>query len=161
IHASALGVETRQVNERVASNGLLPRLDLVGGYGVNGLSGNNHPITQTTFISPIDVSATNPNATCQLITVGIYQCTLNIPKNIHPVSPLAGPLHDAYGTRQQGGLLSGNFDTYSFGVRLTVPLDNAFAESQHTRTRIELDQAELNHRQLLSQVTLEVRQTIS
>jgi outer membrane protein TolC len=162
IHASALGVENREVNERIASNGLLPRLDLVGGYGVNGLAGSNHPTTQATFISATDASKTDPNTTCTLISVGIYECTLLIPKSAQPVAPLAGGARDAYGTRgDRGGFLSGDFDTYSFGVRLTVPLDNALAESAHTRSRIELDQAELNHRQLLSQVTLEVRQTVA
>jgi outer membrane protein TolC len=86
----------------------------------------------------------------------IYSCTLPLPG-----SALDGSRADAYGTRANGGLLSGNFDSYSFGLRLTVPLDNAFARSRQARSQIELDQAEFNHRDLLSRVTLEVRQTIA
>ena len=46
-------------------------------------------------------------------------------------------------------------------MQLSVPLDNAAAKADHTRSRIEVNQAELNHRELLSQVTLEVRQSIA
>ena len=49
----------------------------------------------------------------------------------------------------------------SFGVQLSAPLSNAFAESQYTASRIARSEAELNHRQLLSNVTLEVRQAIA
>jgi outer membrane protein len=155
IIASAHGVEARQIQERIATNGLLPRLDVVGSYGVNGLSGRSVP-SSTTFISTTNVSATNPNVQCTLITVGIYSCTLPLPG-----SALNGTRGDAYSTRPNGGIFSGDFDSYSFGLRLTVPIDNALARSQHTRSRIELDQAEFNHRDLLSQVTLEVRQSIA
>jgi outer membrane protein len=58
-------------------------------------------------------------------------------------------------------MFGGDFDAYSVGVRLSVPIGNAQAEADNTISRIERDQAELNHRELLSQVTLEVRRTIS
>src|SRR5439155_321728 len=56
--ASARGVRTQQLNERIASNALLPQLDLVGSYGVNGLSGTNRSISTTTLVnrfSPTDL----------------------------------------------------------------------------------------------------------
>jgi outer membrane protein TolC len=156
IVASALGVDAKQINERVASNGLLPRLDLVGGYSVNGLSGPAQ-IGSLPFISPVNVNNTLPGVHCMPITNDLFQCTRALPP-----SQFSGSRADAYGANgAHGGLLSGDFNTYSFGVRLTVPLDNAAARSAHTRSQIELDQAELNHRQLLSDVTLEVRQTVS
>jgi HAE1 family hydrophobic/amphiphilic exporter-1 len=155
IIASAHGVEARQIQQRIASNSLLPRLDMVGGYSVNGLSGTAQP-SGLTFISSVDLSLGSPTAKCRLISVGIYSCTL-------PLEPsqLDGGPGAAYGTQgtPRGGMLSGDFHTYSFGLRLTVPLDNALARSQHTRSQIELDQAQFNHRDLLSRVTLEVRRT--
>src|SRR5262249_46369387 len=42
-----------------------------------------------------------------------------------------------------------------------VPLSNALARGQWEQSRIALEQAELNHRDLLSRVTLEARQTVS
>ncbi len=153
IAASALGVDAQTVNERIASNGLLPRLDVVGSYGVNGLSGP--ATTPFPFISPVDVHAVDPATHCKMLGDGVFECQ-------PPPSRFAGSQRDAYGTRgDRGGLLSGDFDTYSFGLRVTVPLDNAAARAAHQRSQIELDQAELNHRELLSQVTLEVRQTVA
>ena len=41
IEASARGITVQQLNEKINGNALLPRLDVVGSYGVNGLSGVN------------------------------------------------------------------------------------------------------------------------
>ncbi len=158
IIASARGVEARLIQERIASNALLPRLDLVGSYGVNGLAGRSRDGTPpTTFTSPFDVSVLDSRVRCTFIMVDMYQCR----SPGQPVSPLNGDGRDVYTTRgsPRGGIFSGDFESYSFGVRLTVPLDNALAKSQHTRSRIETEQAEFNHRDLLSQVTLEVRRS--
>jgi outer membrane protein TolC len=156
IAASSLGVEAQQVNERIASNGLLPRLDVVGGYGVNGLSGPSQ-VGSVTFISAVDVGTVDTTTRCTLLGPSVYEC-----KRLLPPSQLGGSQRDAYGSRgDRGGMFSGDYDTYSFGLRLSVPLDNAAARSAHQRSQIELDQAELNHRELLSQVTLEVRQAVA
>lgn len=159
--ASALGVEARQIEERVASNALLPRLDLVGSYGVNGLAGDTQAVESTTFISPTDVTGSQPGVRCDLISVGIFRCRAPLDPRTQR-SPFDGPQRNAYSTRgNRGGFLSGDWESYSFGLRLTVPLDNALARSQHTRSRIERDQAEFNHRELQSRVTLEVRQAVA
>jgi outer membrane protein len=158
LKASALGVEVRQINERIASNALLPRLDLFGSYGVNGISGDPQIARARTI--PLRVVRTDPAAAsdpnCMPITGGTFLCEFAARIPASPPSALAGSPGKAYDR-----MFSGDFDSYSFGVRLSVPLDNAQARSQHTISRIERDQAELNHRELLSQVTLEVRQTIA
>ena len=156
IAASSRGVEAQQTNERIASNGLLPRLDVVGGYGVNGLSGQSQ-IGSVTFISAVDVGAVDSTTKCTMLGPSVYEC-----KRLLPPSQLDGSQRDAYGSRgSHGGLLSGDYDTYSVGLRLSVPLDNAAARATHQRSQIELDQSQLNHRELLSQVTLEVRQAVA
>src|SRR5207249_11490336 len=61
IQASARGVTVQQLNEKIASNALLPVVNVVGSYGVNGLSGTAQPISSnsgtsfspTVFSSPI------------------------------------------------------------------------------------------------------------
>jgi outer membrane protein TolC len=42
-----------------------------------------------------------------------------------------------------------------------VPLSNAARRADQAQRRIALDQAQLSHRQLLSEVTLEVRETVA
>src|SRR5262245_23858271 len=154
IHASAKGVQARQLTERIASNALLPRLDVVGGYAVNGLAGKDRAgATQTS--KELVVSPTNLGPKCQFLGPGAYLCPITVTTGTPP-SPFAGTKGDAFDR-----MASGSFRTYNFGVQLSVPLDNAAAKANHTRSRIELNQSEFNHRELLSQVTLEVRQSVA
>ena len=57
-------------------------------------------------------------------------------------------------------MTSGDFETYSAGVTLSFPIGNTTAESEYTQSQIDLRRAELTYRQLLADVTLQVRQTI-
>jgi outer membrane protein TolC len=55
---------------------------------------------------------------------------------------------------------SGNFYDYSVGVVLQFPLGNGQARSNFARARIALDQARARHRDLVSQITLEVEKAL-
>jgi outer membrane protein TolC len=145
IEASARGVTVQQLNEKIASNALLPAVNVVGSYGVNGLSGTSQPLiantgttfTQTIFPAPVS------GARC-------------VPSGKGFVCDFSGSPSRAYDR-----LASNDFNAYAFGLQLSVPLSNAYAESQYTQSRIATSEAELNHRQLLSNVTLEVRQAVA
>ncbi len=69
-------------------------------------------------------------------------------------SPFAGNAGDAYANLP-------DFRSYAFGVQVQIPIANAGAESQFVQSRIRRAQAELNHRELLSRVTLDVRQSVA
>jgi outer membrane protein len=160
VHASAHGVEVQQLNTKIAGNALLPRVDLVGGYGVNSLSGRTRQVStpQTVVIDgPIDP------ALQRLINQG--RCSLIPTTRTEPrylcLVPRSGPVFAGTHSDVYDRLTTNEFKTYSFGVQFQVPLSNAAARSQYARSRIARDQAELNHRELLSRVTLEVRQAIS
>lgn len=71
-------------------------------------------------------------------------------------SPLRGTESEAYRR-----LFNADFTGYNVGVRVEVPLSNAGRRADQAQRRIALDQAQLSHRQLLSQVTLEVRETVA
>lgn len=163
VQASARGVQAQVLNERIAENGLLPQFNLVGSYGLNGLSGGSQPTralttSTTTFLSPVDVSDPRRGIRCAQTTTPTPQagaafiCTQ--PPAQSGVNPFAGPAGEAYER-----LTSNDFRSYSFGVQLQVPLSNAAARGQLTQSRIARSQSELNHRALLSNVTLEVRQS--
>jgi outer membrane protein TolC len=153
IEASARGVQVQQLNEKIAGNQLLPQVNLVGSYGVNGLSGTNRPAigiasTPTVSVNPI------PGARCSSLAPNVgYLC--NVVTAAAP-SPFAGSRGDAYDR-----LVSNDFNSYTVGVQLSMPLSNAAAQSQYTQSRISRSEAELNHRQLLSNVTLEVRRAVA
>jgi outer membrane protein TolC len=71
-------------------------------------------------------------------------------------SPLRGTESEAYRR-----LANADFTGYNVGVRVEVPLSNAARRADQAQRRIALDQAQLSHRQLLSEVTLEVRETVA
>ena len=153
IEASAHGVQIQLLNEKIAGNALLPQLNLVGSYGVNGLSGTARPAigvssTPTFSLNPI------PGARCTSLAPNQgFLCNVLSPA---VPSPFAGPAGDAYDR-----LVSNDFNSYTVGVQFAVPLSNASAQSQYTQQRIARSEAELNHRQLLSNVTLEVRRAVA
>src|SRR5207249_5336555 len=152
IHVSARCVTVQQLNEKIAGNALLPVLNVVGSYGVNGLSGTN----RTAVFGSVTTFSLTPIAGANCLSLAPNQGFLcNVP-GLAPPSPFAGSASEAYDR-----MLTNDFSAYSFGLRFQVPLSNAFAESQYTATRIARSEAELNHRQLLSNVTLEVRQAIA
>jgi outer membrane protein len=152
IHASARGVEAQQLNAKIAGNALLPRLDLVGGYGVNALSGTSRAsATNTVQIREHDLG----NGRCSSILT-----TSTEPRFLCLV-PASGPNFAGKPSDAYDRLTTNEFKTYSFGVQFQVPLSNALARSRYAQSRIARDQAELNHRDLLSRVTLEARQAVS
>jgi len=152
IQASARGVTVQQLNEKIAGNALLPVLNMVGSYGVNGLSGTN----RTAVFGSTTTFSLTPIAGARCLSLAPNQGFLCTVPGLTPPSPFAGSASEAYDR-----MASNDFSAYSFGLRLQVPLSNALARSQYTASRIARSEAELNHRQLLSNVTLEVRQAVA
>src|SRR5262249_34676548 len=130
-----------------AANGLLPSVNLVGSYGGNGLSGTARPQSGTKTI----FSATRLNPSCIPLPGG-FLCQVST--ILQPTTPFAGSPGEAWNRIN-------NFTSYAVGVQVQVPIANGAAEGAYIQSRIARDQAELNHRNLLSQVTLDVQQSAS
>jgi outer membrane protein len=124
IIAQNLDLRSRNLTARVRENQLLPRLDAITSFGLNGLSGNQVPVTLN-------------NGTVT-------------------TSPFGG----SYG-KSLDRLTSTDFYSYSAGVEIEVPLGNASAKAQYAQARIDVSSSELNRRQLLSDVTLEVQKAVN
>jgi outer membrane protein TolC len=120
IQAQNLDLRSKNLTARVRENQLLPRVDFVGNFGLNGLSGDEVPVQfqgQTVF------------------------------------SEFGG----SYG-KSLDRLTSGDYYSYLAGVEVEIPIGNAAAKSAYTQAKIDVSQSELNRRQLLADITLEVRQ---
>ncbi len=57
-------------------------------------------------------------------------------------------------------LASDEFNSYSAGVTLSFPLANAVAKAEYVQSQLELRRGELGYKQLLADVTLEVRKAV-
>ena len=124
IIAQNLQVRSLNLTARVQENQLLPRVDLVGNVGLNGLGGDAVPVELTgggTAVSKFD---------------GSYGKALD-------------------------RLASKDFYSYKAGVEIEIPLANAAAKSVYAQARIDVAQAELDRRQLVSNVTLEVNKAVN
>jgi outer membrane protein TolC len=136
--AARLEINGRGLQRMAAENQLLPRLNFVGGIGVNGLSGTGLPPqyfavpgpTPGTVLAQIPVAAPNPGAT------GGYSRALEL-------------LHD------------GRYYNYSAGATLEIPIANAQARADYTAANINLEQAKLSLQRLEEGVTLEIKQAVS
>ena len=122
--AQNLDLRAKNLTARVRENQLLPRVDAITSFGLNGLSGNQVPVRLN-------------NGT---ITT----------------SPFGG----SYG-KALDRLTSTDFYSYGAGVEIEVPLGNAAAKAQYSQAQIDVASSELNRRQLLSNVTLEVQKAVT
>jgi outer membrane protein TolC len=121
--AQNLDVHARNLTARVRENAVLPKLDAVASFGLNGLSGD-------------------------AVTVTVNG------------QPVQTPFTGSYG-KALDRLASTDFYSYNAGVVLEVPLGNANAKAQYAQAKIDAASSELNRRQLLSDVTLEVQRAVS
>ena len=72
------------------------------------------------------------------------------------ISPFGGSYAEAFER-----LGDADYYSYRFGVELEIPLGNAAAKAAYAQARIDSARARLDRRQLLSEVTLEVRRAIN
>jgi outer membrane protein TolC len=130
--AARLGVEGRGLERKIAQNQLLPRLDFVGGVGVNALAGR-------------DGNAASP-----------FAADPNSPATI----PVNSSLDDGYGDALKL-LPDGRFYSYSAGAQIEIPLSNARAKADYSIANVNFEQARLGLRQLEEIVTLEIKTAVN
>jgi outer membrane protein TolC len=132
--AARLDVEGRGLERKIAQNQLLPRLDFIGGVGVNGLGGRDGNAE-----SPFAADPNNPGRA-------------TIPVN----SSLDGGYADALRL-----LPDGRFYSYSAGAQIEVPLTNARAKADYSIANVNFENARLGLRQLEETVTLEIKTAVN
>lgn len=130
--AARLEIRGKGLQRKAAENQLLPRLNLVGSIGANGLGGSPAgPAIQFPFGSGEVVEiAPNPSA------FGGYGRALEL-------------LHD------------GRFYSYSAGATFEIPLNNARAKADYASANLGLEQSRLMLQRLEEGVTLEIKQAVN
>jgi len=130
--AARLEIRGKGLQRKAAENQLLPRLNIVGSIGANGLSGSP---SGPAFEFPLGAGETveiAPNPFAQ----GGYGRALEL-------------LHD------------GRFYSYSIGAVVEIPLSNAKAKADYTAANLGLEQSRLALQKLEEGVTLEIKQAVS
>ena len=124
IEASRLAVRGGDLQVALNKNQILPRLDVYGMGGLNGLAGTVRP----------------------------------------GEAPFTGqPYNDQFAgsySKSLDRMVSGDYYSYTAGVRIEVPIGNAAAESGYRQARIQREQMSARYRQQISDVALDVSQSL-
>jgi outer membrane protein TolC len=129
VKQAVIDIESKKVQLAYTRNQLLPRLDLSGSIGFNGIG-------------------TGPTSICDNPNFAPADCLANggtlIPLNTSYVDAL-------YSVR------SFDFPAWSIGITLNVPIGNRVARSNHSIARTDLELSRTNLTLLKENVTVEVR----
>ncbi len=148
--AARLNVTSRGLAERAAQNQLLPRLDLVAAFGLNGLGGSdagpfptNQPLNETEcgILQGLGLDQLAQNECVQ----GVISADPRVDNGYADALKLLG---------------DGRYYQYNFGVQLEIPLNNAAAKAAYTESKIGTRRARLNLRELEETVTVEIKNAI-
>ena len=135
--AARANVDGRQVERKIAENRLLPRLDLIGSIGLNGLGGTDAGLVAPTPTVPIGQPTPTPGSFLPNQQVlGGYSRSLEL-------------------------LTDGRYYQYLIGAQLVVPLDNAAAKADYSQAKVNAEAARLSLRQTEENVTLEITQSVN
>jgi outer membrane protein len=133
--SARLNADGRKVERKIAENRLLPRLDVVGAVGLNGIGGNNSGLLP----QPPAMPPPTPNPFAFYVNPGV----------------LGG-----YG-RSLELLTDGRYYQYQFGAVVEVPLGNADAKARYAEAKVNSEAARLSLAQLEETVTLEITQSVN
>ena len=132
--AARANVDGRGVERKIAENRLLPRFDLVGSLGLNGLGGDDAGVLPT----PAPGQTPNPfgNFIPNPQVLGGYSRSLEL-------------------------LTDGRYYQYLIGAQLVIPLDNASAKADYAQAKVNSESARLSLLQTEENVTLEITQAVN
>ena len=133
--AAQKDLETKNLQIKMAENGLLPNLDLTGEIGLNGLGGSSADALSN--LSELDRL---------LIALGL----LEPPK---AKSPLDGDWHRSFKE-----LFDSETYQWSVGIRFEMPLENRAAKSEYLQSKLEAYRSLWSLRSLEEKITLEVKE---
>jgi outer membrane protein len=131
--AARLNVDGRKVERKIAENRLLPRLDFVGGIGLNGLGGD---VADFTVPTPVPGMGNEFNSVPNDQVLGGYGTALEL-------------------------LTDGRYYQYNFGAVFEIPIGNADAKARYAEARVNAEGARLSLSQLEETVTLDITEAVN
>lgn len=150
LQQSNVAREINEIDRRYYKDQKKPSLNLVGSYGLVGLSGSlgngTNPFTAQ--------SAQLREAVNRLLTNAGFD---SLPEP--PVQTISPNLVGGF-TQSFKNLFTNRFNSYRFGVELTLPLHNRTAEAQYGRSLVEGERIATQREQLEQNIQVEVRNAL-
>ncbi|MCP4715032.1 MAG: TolC family protein, partial [Deltaproteobacteria bacterium] len=125
-----LNIKASNIQVKYAKNQTMPRIDLIGTIGTNGLAGRPQD-TRSAFLGDLGRFTKKQ------------------------VSPFDGHWDDVY-----DGMARGDYYQYTVGIKIEFPFENRLAKSQHSRARIQKRQAVTSLKNTENRIINEVRDAI-
>lgn len=145
--------EINKINTDFFRNQTKPQIDLFGTYTSNGLAGGANNITRTSTTVNADLLA----RVNQLSTLSGFT-PLVIPNTVTVTSP-PGNLVGSY-FNSLGNLLTQDYPTYRFGVRISLPFGNRVAEADLGKSLAEGSLIKNQRSQTEQNIEAEVRNAL-
>ena len=140
--AARFDVQGKGLQRKIAENQLLPRLNLVAGIGLTGVSGTDAKVPLGSAIV-----GTNP-------TPGLEPA---------PTPALVPVNQDVLGgySHALDLMTRGDFYNYVAGVTIEIPIDNAQAKANYAQANVNFDSSRLSLQKLQETVTLEIKTAVT
>ncbi len=146
-------LDNKEIALKFAKNQLLPSLNLVGSYGLNGLSGKKQPSGfggSSGQLIPTGKAKNTPEGL-------VYDNVLLVPSA--PFDRRNNPLGEGYDSALQGIRSWDNF-SWNIGLQLTIPLGNRAAKSSFTQKTLDSEKAITGLSNLRQKITVEMRNNV-
>lgn len=143
-------LDNKEIALKFAKNQLLPSLNLVGSYGLNGLSGKRQPsgFGNTARLVKDPTSKVGPNTYDRVL----YEPAPTFDRRNNP-------LGEKYEMALQGIRSWDNF-SWLIGLQLEIPLGNRAAKSSFTQKTLDSEKAVMNLTNLRQKITVEMRDKV-
>jgi HAE1 family hydrophobic/amphiphilic exporter-1 len=152
LQASDVAREINEIEQRFAREQTRPQLDLVGSYGVVGLSGS---LNTTSGVNPLTASTAELRDRINQLSALNGLAPLPEPPPLTLPDTLVGGLPQSL-----GNLAANRFNNFRVGVAVNLPLRNRTAEAQYGRTLVERERVRVQREQLEQLIQVDVRNAL-
>ncbi len=161
LQQSTLAREINEIDQRYFREQTKPQIDLVGSYGVVGLSGS---VNTTSIVNPLTASSQALRDQVNALTNAVNVLT---PGTINDLPLLVDPPAQSLPPELLGGLGqsflnlgSNRYNNFRVGVQINLPFRNRTAEAQLGRSLVEGRRIDTQREQLEQLVQVEVRNSV-
>ncbi|HEY0380070.1 MAG TPA: TolC family protein [Pyrinomonadaceae bacterium] len=164
LRQSTVAREINEMDQRYFREQTKPQIDLVGSYGVVGLSG---ALNTSSVVNPLTASSQAQLNQVNALTARVNALAALVGLPGDPLSPLPPPTPQTFPPELVGGLGqsllnlgSNRYSNFRVGVQVNLPFRNRTAEGQLGRSLVEGKRIETQREQLEQLIQVDVRNAV-